>query len=206
MPIEVVTKGLETTSDKIRALAHAGYLRTEIAQLLDIRYQHVRKVLVDAGIDAGLQRTVELTRSTDIIEAPASDREPTPPAVLLEAGFSRVGEWTLDGDRLTLSGRAPAEVGVYAFILDDEVVYVGVTQNGLQVRMEQYRRGHAGQKTNARVNALIREGLAAGHRVSAMTAVPASFDWNGLPVDGAAGLEAGLIRLIQPRWNMRGRS
>jgi hypothetical protein len=50
-----VIEGLETTSDKCRALTRAGYLRTEISKLLNIRYQHVRKVLVDAGITEGLK-------------------------------------------------------------------------------------------------------------------------------------------------------
>lgn len=36
-----------TVSDKIRALAQAGYPRAEIARLLGKRYQHVRNVLVD---------------------------------------------------------------------------------------------------------------------------------------------------------------
>jgi hypothetical protein len=52
-PADDVTRSLETTSDKIRALARAGYYRTEISKLLNIRYQHVRKVLVDAGIAGG---------------------------------------------------------------------------------------------------------------------------------------------------------
>ena len=42
----VVTKGLETKSSKIRALNAAGYSRSEIAKQLDIRYQHVRNVLI----------------------------------------------------------------------------------------------------------------------------------------------------------------
>ena len=37
--VEKVVEGLETTSDKIRALARSGYLRTEISKLLGIRYQ-----------------------------------------------------------------------------------------------------------------------------------------------------------------------
>jgi hypothetical protein len=41
--VEKVVEGLETTSDKVRALARAGYPRTEISKLLEIRYQHVRK-------------------------------------------------------------------------------------------------------------------------------------------------------------------
>jgi len=41
-----VVEGLETKSDKIRALNKAGYERARIAEFLDIRYQHVRNVLV----------------------------------------------------------------------------------------------------------------------------------------------------------------
>lgn len=39
-------EGLETKSDKIRALNKAGYARARIAEFLGIRYQHVRNVLV----------------------------------------------------------------------------------------------------------------------------------------------------------------
>ncbi len=33
---------------------------------------------------------------------------------------------------------------------------------------------------------------------------PEPQQWNGLPVNTSAGLEAGLIRLIRPEWNMLG--
>ena len=36
-----VIRGLATAAAKIQALADAGYDRTEISQLLGIRYQHV---------------------------------------------------------------------------------------------------------------------------------------------------------------------
>jgi AbrB family looped-hinge helix DNA binding protein len=44
---EQVTAELPTKSAKIRALHDAGYSRTEIADFLGIRYQHVRNVLVN---------------------------------------------------------------------------------------------------------------------------------------------------------------
>ncbi len=43
-----VVIGLPTKSAKIRALGAAGYARGDIARFLDIRYQHVRNVLVQA--------------------------------------------------------------------------------------------------------------------------------------------------------------
>ena len=41
-----VVKELTTKSDKIRALEAAGFERADIARFLDIRYQHVRNVLI----------------------------------------------------------------------------------------------------------------------------------------------------------------
>jgi hypothetical protein len=202
--VEEITQGLPTTSDKIRALARAGYLRTEISKLLDIRYQHVRKVLVDAGITDGLQRPIEMERSSDTIEVLPSEREPTPPSVLLDGGFQRLGDWRLLDGKIELDAQAPDVPGVYAFVLSGGVVYIGVTQNGLRVRMDQYRLGHSGQRTNARLNGLIHKALEAGEQVTVMIAVPPALEWNGLPIDGSAGLEVGLIEMIQPVWNMRG--
>jgi predicted transcriptional regulator len=53
LDIETVVVGLTTKSDKIRALARAGYKRSEIADYLGVRYQHVRNVLVDEERKAG---------------------------------------------------------------------------------------------------------------------------------------------------------
>jgi hypothetical protein len=47
LSMEEAVAGLLTKSDKIRALTKAGYSRTEIADFLGIRYQHVRNVQVN---------------------------------------------------------------------------------------------------------------------------------------------------------------
>jgi hypothetical protein len=65
---EIIAR-FDTKSDRIRALAKAGYLRTEISKLLNIRYQHVRKVLTDAGIKDGLQYRVAIDRSPFVVQA-----------------------------------------------------------------------------------------------------------------------------------------
>jgi hypothetical protein len=200
-----IIDGLSTKSDMIRALAREGYLRTEIADALEIRYQHVRKVLVDAGIDGGLQREVEFERTPVAVEAVDETAPPTSWEVLLRAGFLFLGEWQPgEGGEFKLDTRAPADSGVYAFVVDDVVKYVGLTQRGLHARLEGYRRGYERQKTNARVNALIAEALANGKRVKVLVATPEPMSWKGLPVTTAAGLEAGLIAMIKPEWNILG--
>jgi bifunctional DNA-binding transcriptional regulator/antitoxin component of YhaV-PrlF toxin-antitoxin module len=66
--MERITKHLPTKSEKIRRLSAAGYPRSEIAKFLDIRYQHVRNVLVDD----------ERKRSSGFSEAPSSESPPRP--------------------------------------------------------------------------------------------------------------------------------
>jgi hypothetical protein len=89
-------------------------------------------------------------------------------------------------------------------VVDDVVVYVGLTKSGLHRRFEQYRRGHKRQRTSARINDRIASTLAAAKRVKMLVATPAPSEWNGLPVNTAAALEAGLIERIGPIWNIMG--
>ena len=205
-PAEKIIGRFKTKSEKIRALAKAGYLRTEIANLLAIRYQHVRKVLVDAGISDGLQYRVEVERAPVVVD---STEKPAPVSwsVLTKAGFRKLGEWKkLSDAEFDLDAHAPIDPGVYAFTLDDTIVYIGLTQTGLKTRLNHYRRGHARQKTSARVKGLILGSLTEGKSVKVFIAVPPASDWNGLPVNTAAGLETGLIQMIKPLWNIQGKS
>jgi excinuclease UvrABC nuclease subunit len=50
-----------------------------------------------------------------------------------------------------MDATAPTQPGVYAFIVDDIVMYIGVTNDSLRTCLHQYRRGHEGQRTRARV-------------------------------------------------------
>ena len=90
--VDQVISDLKTTSEKIRALARAGYERTEIGKLLGIRYQHVRKVLVDAGIAGGLRRQVEAEREPVEVDAEPAPTETPSWNLLLSAGFQFIGQ------------------------------------------------------------------------------------------------------------------
>ncbi|WP_458759212.1 GIY-YIG nuclease family protein [Afipia sp. TerB] len=201
-----VTDGLTSKSDKIRALARADYSRVEIAALLGIRYQHVRKVLLDAGISSGLKEIeLEVDQSPVIVEQTSDEREPAKVEFLTGAGFHILGKWSQpQPGEIALDADAPKQPGVYAFVLDEVVVYVGLTQSTLKTRLDQYRRGYEGQRTNVRVKGLISDALAAGRIVQVLVAVPEQLEWNGLPVNTVAGLEMGLIKLLKPAWNILG--
>jgi len=68
---DLLVGNLKTKSYKIRTLAKARYSRTEISQLLGIRYQHVRKVLNDAGIADGLRRQTAVPQPPIPVAVPA---------------------------------------------------------------------------------------------------------------------------------------
>jgi hypothetical protein len=76
-PASDITKGLTTKSDKVRALAQAGYDRTEISQILGIRYQHVRNVLLQSRFTGGLRRSAEAEREPVEADATPAPREDT---------------------------------------------------------------------------------------------------------------------------------
>jgi hypothetical protein len=198
---ETALDALPTKSEKIRALAAAGYSRSEIANILQIRYQHVRNVLLQSGIKAESSKQ----------NASTSKRaEPVPARLwpvdrLLEAGFEIVGNCQITGnDAFEYSSLAPTTPGVYAFAVNGMIAYVGLTRGALRTRLGHYVYGHERQRTSARVKSLILATLKRGDTVEVCVACPPALEWNGLPVDGAAGLETGLIRLIRPHWNKQG--
>jgi hypothetical protein len=197
----LVVEGMDTTSDKIRALLREGYLRTEVAKFLDIRYQHVRKVAVDAGIDDGLQRGIVVVPKSNSVPKVRGD---TAIDVLIDADFRLLATWVATETGIGLSEPAPKDPGVYAFVVAGIVMYVGLTKSGFHRRMYNYQKPGATQRTSLRINEIIGGHVAAGTVVEIYIAVPPALEWNGLPIDTAAGLEAGLIEMIQPPWNKMG--
>jgi hypothetical protein len=84
-------------------------------------------------------------------------------------------------------------------------MYVGLASQSLAKRLYFYRNPGTSQSTNIRLNGLLVDRLAAG-TVSIYVATPPDFDWNGLMVRGAEGLESGLIAAFDLPWNKRGSS
>jgi hypothetical protein len=104
-----------------------------ISSLIGFRYQHVRNVLLRSGIEGGLRGQVEVEREPVTVDAAPPPREDTSWKVLTDAGFQLLGEWTHDPESLIkLDAKAPSAPGVHAFVVDDVVVYVGLTLSGLQ--------------------------------------------------------------------------
>lgn len=126
---------------------------------------------------------------------------------LLAAGFTQVGCWELNDARdLAHSIQLPDKSGVYAFAIDGIVQYVGLASKSIRQRLGFYRKPGASQRTNIRLNEVIRGHIGNGATVQILVAHPPDYDWNGLKMSGAEGLEAGLIADFDLPWNMRGTS
>lgn len=113
-------------------------------------YQHVRKVALDAGIEDGLKRGIIVVPKTKPIP---KVREDVAIDVLIDAGFNKLGAWMADGaGGIALNTPAPRDAGVYAFVGDGLIKYIGVSRAGIRSRISNYRAGQKGQRTSARVN------------------------------------------------------
>jgi hypothetical protein len=124
---------------------------------------------------------------------------------LFHSGFHEVGSWEL-GDSHDLQCRIelPRRAGVYAFAIDGVVQYVGLASTSVRQRLGFYRKPALTQVTNLRLNQIIRDEIGSGRTVQILIAHPPQFDWNGLKISGAEGLEAGLISEFDLPWNKRG--
>lgn len=123
---------------------------------------------------------------------------------LLEAGFEEFECWGASEHRLNVPANLPKRRGVYAFALEEEVVYVGLASRSLSQRLGFYARPGHSQRTNVRLNAKIAELIRQGQTVRILLAHPPDGEWNGLRVSGAEGLEAALIEDFDLPWNVRG--
>ncbi|WP_225040622.1 hypothetical protein WGT02_38665 (plasmid) [Rhizobium sp. T1470] len=191
-----------TKADQIRSLAADGLKAADIAARLGIRYQHAYNV-----INAGPRRTLEAATKPSPIGRPETRPQSKPALttdILISGGFTRVGRWIISGDSLAVETPAPKSKGVYAFVKAGVALYVGVATKGLAGRLYSYGRPGISQRINQRLEAIIMAELSGPEAIEIFIAMPPDLEWNGLPVNGSAGLELGLIEKYSLPWNIRG--
>lgn len=125
--------------------------------------------------------------------------------ILLKAGFLNVGDWQFRNGALIIDGNIPNKRAVYAISLNGYVHYIGSTDVGLKKRIYGYLNPGKSQSTNIKLNKLIVDHLLKKQKLSLLAAFPPNTTWNGLPVDGVMGLESGLIKKLNPPWNIKGK-
>jgi len=129
---------------------------------------------------------------------------------LIAAGFVKAGCWSRDS-----SGKLIADLAVhnthiralYAFVVDEQVMYVGKTARSLKKRMSNYRnaegRLNSTQVTNVRNSARIAGALNDGKLVEIYAFAAPDMSYGGFVLDLAAGLEDSIVLMLDPTWNGR---
>lgn len=124
---------------------------------------------------------------------------------IADGGFAHAGRWDLNAEGvLFFAGNAPKRPGVYIFVQAGTARYVGVASRNLAQRLYMYGRPGVSQRTNIRLNGILRDELANGEIIDVYVASPPDLEWNGWKVSGAEGLEAAIIRGFRLSWNRRG--
>ena len=123
---------------------------------------------------------------------------------LLSRGFHEFESWVANEKRILPPRLLPHERGVYAFAVGEQIMYVGVASRSLRQRLGFYARPGVSQRTNVRLNAMIREHIKCGETVRILIAHPEDREWNGLRLSGPEGLESALIEDFDLPWNVRG--
>ena len=119
---------------------------------------------------------------------------------LLDAGFEKVGEWRSSGGDLVLEASADLKRpgAVYAFVAEGHVVYIGVAQRPLSQRLRLYSKPGPTQTTSQRLKRLLLSALDSRQMIEVVAIWPEQSEWNGLPVDNAAGIEVGADHIGTP--------
>lgn len=123
---------------------------------------------------------------------------------LLQIGFRDIGHWSAEAGRLRLQLQAlpPHRRALYAFAVDNAIVYVGKTSGSLDSRLQAYVAPHATQRTNVRNRAGLLELLDAGRTVRILGWIDPGLHRIGpFDLNMAAGLEDSIIAVLAPPWN-----
>lgn len=129
--------------------------------------------------------------------------------ILLDLGFEEAGAWLTSGGVLqcVLTRHAAESSILYAFVSQEQVLYIGKSIRTLRQRMYHYQKPGPTQRTNIVNHANIHDVLVQGGSVQIFAFAPKEqIQYRGVPVNLAAGLEDTLIGRLRPLWNRTGLS
>jgi len=130
-----------------------------------------------------------------------------PVQFLLDLGFEEAGSWVLTDKLLKcqLTKHASECQILYAFVSQDQVLYIGKSVRSLRSRLYGYEKPGPTQRTNIAGNEKLRQllGTIPSVRILALV-VSEPVVFRGVPLNVAAGLEDPLISRLKPPWNRVG--
>jgi hypothetical protein len=129
-------------------------------------------------------------------------------AELLKLGFQHVGDFFLEVSKLRFFLKSyKNDTGIYVFVVDQAVKYVGITKNTLYARMNGYKNPGPLQETNKRINPKICEAgkvqvyfLPESEVTKFVTIIQRDEIEKRIPTDMST-FERFLIAMFEPEWN-----
>jgi hypothetical protein len=124
---------------------------------------------------------------------------------LKDFGFVKAGEFIISKSSLannltTLSDKTHV---LYAFVVKDQIFYIGKTIQKFRNRLNGYRNPGNRQRTNIRINRNLQALLQIEPCVEIFVFVDDfKLTFKNIPINLASGLENSLIDYIQPPWNI----
>lgn len=128
---------------------------------------------------------------------------------LEEINFEKAGNWTIINGNLDykLDKFSNEKSVLYAFVINDNVKYVGKTNNYLYKRLYGYKKPNETQTTNFRINEKIRNLLSKNYKIDIYVFKNVKgFQFKSLDINLSAGLEDNIITHFNPDWNYIGKN
>ena len=191
-------------SDLVRTIASEAPetpFNTINTQVGDMPTQHPHLVFRPSRGIFKLVKGVQLPEELMVTQQP-NVQVPT----LISLGFVDVGHWEPVGDRIEFRFVSSSKdiAVLYAFCIENQVMYIGKTTRSLMQRMQNFQTPGVSQTTNVRNNSLISSAIKGGQTVKILALEDTGeFTYRGIPVSLVDGLEANLIKQISPPWNVR---
>ena len=128
--------------------------------------------------------------------------------ILNNYGFTEVGKWELKEDTksgitFSLTDYEDDRV-IYAFVVDEEVKYIGVCESNTTTLKEKMNKYENLQGDSKRIAGKIKECLTQGKDVNIFALrqeLGCLFEYKGLTVDLLKGIENPLIEELKPEWD-----
>ncbi|KAA5609806.1 GIY-YIG nuclease family protein [Rhodovastum atsumiense] len=128
---------------------------------------------------------------------------------LIASGFCHTGTWRRsDQGHPVCDGAFPDAPGIYLFVEDERILYVGSAEQSLCKRLREYMRNQRNLAPNKRpVHHALANSINNLGNVKVYTRIISTKEEHSyckLPVDLLLGVESGLIKSLNPPWNRRG--
>ena len=129
-------------------------------------------------------------------------------SILSFLGFEKAGCWNISNDSIDfhLTKYQREKEVLYAFISDQNVLYIGKTGRTLRQRLYGYKNPGHSQQTNIKNHDRIKKSITNGSRIDIyVLKQKEDIEYKGIKLNLAAGLEDNLIRRLRPLWNQTGK-